>query len=153
MPASTFRPTNPTSLMAKMAQKVMRLYQMMQTKQRNMKSYNQSARPLVYFDGCCGFCSGFVNFIVKTSKARQTINFMPYQAVTSTAPEELLLIDSTSIHEAGKAAVKVLFYAGGIFRFFGMLLQIVPEKLLNTLYYSFARNRYRWFGQTTCTVG
>lgn len=117
-----------------------------------MKTDINTTKPIVYYDGQCGFCSGFIKFLMKTSKAEQRICFLPYQLVSDTIPGELMMVDSATFFEAGKAAIKVLYYSRGIFRITAILLKLLPPKLIDKLYYLFARYRYQWFGQTSCAI-
>ncbi|MCG8579355.1 MAG: DCC1-like thiol-disulfide oxidoreductase family protein [Bacteroidales bacterium] len=117
-----------------------------------MNTDKHITKPIVYFDGQCGFCNSFVRLLTKASGAEQKLNLIPYQLVTNTVPGELMIIGHNSITEAGRAAVKVLFYSGGIFTIFALILKLIPDKTLDKLYYKFARNRYRWFSQTSCST-
>lgn len=117
-----------------------------------METDKYITKPIVYYDGQCGFCTSFVRFLIQTSKAEQRLSFIPYQVVTASVPGELMVVWSNTFSEAGKAAIKVLNDTGGIFKIPAFILKLFPGKLLDKLYYSFARNRYRWFGQSSCVI-
>ncbi|WP_430815800.1 DCC1-like thiol-disulfide oxidoreductase family protein [Carboxylicivirga sp. RSCT41] len=117
-----------------------------------MATDNYIEKPIVYYDGQCSFCHSFVRLLSRASKAEHKLNLLPYQLVTNTVPVELMLVSNNSITEAGMAALKVLHISGGVFKIAALLLKLLPAKTLNNLYYAFARNRYRLFGQTSCPI-
>jgi predicted DCC family thiol-disulfide oxidoreductase YuxK len=117
-----------------------------------METDKHIANPIVYYDGECGFCNSFVRFLKRTSKAKRRLLFIPYQAVVTSVPGELLIVDTNSSFEAGNAAIQILYYAGGMFKIPAIILLLFPTNTLDIIYYYFAKNRYRWFGRVSCTI-
>ena len=110
---------------------------------------------IVYFDGYCGLCDRFVQFVLRRDR-RARYRFAPLQGSTA---RELLppgLDPETSqtviLEEGGRfrirsdAALAVLAGLGGAWRLVG-LLRIVPRPLRDAVYDLVARNRTRWFGR------
>ncbi|MBK3518179.1 thiol-disulfide oxidoreductase DCC family protein [Carboxylicivirga marina] len=115
-----------------------------------MKAVKTTDLPIIYYDGQCGFCLGFVSFLRKHSRADRKVNFIPFQLVSRSIGDELLLIHHSKTQMAGEAAISLLYLTGGLWTIAAILAKLIPKKILNKLYYKFARNRYRWFGKTAC---
>ncbi len=111
-------------------------------------------RNVVFFDGICHLCNGFVDAVITRDTAHAYL-FAPLQG--STAEEVLPLkdredLDSVVYYESGKlyyrsaAILKILTGLGGVYKFAG-LAWIIPGPLRDVLYKLIAKNRYAWFGQ------
>lgn len=107
--------------------------------------------PIAYYDGRCNFCFGLVQQLQKFNLDRK-VNLIPFQLVSSKVPEELLIISNSESYEADKALIKLLKLMGGLFYLPAFILMLLPPFLLKKLYYALARNRYQWFGTTSCTI-
>jgi len=114
-------------------------------------SASDSYMPIVYYDGYCGFCNTLITWL-KRRGADKKVHLIPFQFVSNNATNELILVISGKYLEAGVAVHQLALYLGGWFKIPGAILGLFPTKLLNRLYYSFAANRYRWFGKTTCAI-
>ncbi|MDE1171300.1 MAG: DCC1-like thiol-disulfide oxidoreductase family protein [Verrucomicrobium sp.] len=127
---------------------------------------------VVYFDGVCNLCNGFVDFLVRRDRARR-LRYAPQQGPTYAALRvrhpELPLPESggrstenvvTVVTENGgeriyhasdavRAALAELPGGWGLLRLFG----IVPRFLRDGVYKVIARNRYKLFGKReTCRL-
>lgn len=111
---------------------------------------------ILLFDGVCNFCNGSVQFIIKRDQAA----YFRFASIQSEAGQELLAqynipteVDSVILIERGRAytestaALKVCRQLDGAWKLFSVLL-IVPPFIRNVFYRLFAKNRYRFFGQT-----
>jgi predicted DCC family thiol-disulfide oxidoreductase YuxK len=112
-------------------------------------------RPVVFFDGVCGFCNSWVDFLLSRDPDGQLM-FAPLQGVTA---EQLL----TARHRAElsslvfwtpqgcyrqtAAVVRILWTLGGLWALWGSLLWLVPLPLRDLGYVLVARNRYRLGGK------
>jgi predicted DCC family thiol-disulfide oxidoreductase YuxK len=109
---------------------------------------------IIFFDGVCGLCNGFVDFIIKIDK-KQVFSFSPLQGAyaSSTLPQKMtqdlssvvLLIDG-KIYIKSEAVQKILTEIGGVWglaRFF----ILIPRSIQNYLYDQIAKNRYHFFGK------
>ena len=111
---------------------------------------------LVLFDGVCGLCNGFVDFLLpRDREAALLFGALQSEAgrkalrdvgLPDTTPETLVVIDE------GRAYVE----STGALRLFGRLpwpwralgwLRVVPRPLRDAVYRFVARNRYGWFGK------
>jgi predicted DCC family thiol-disulfide oxidoreductase YuxK len=117
--------------------------------------------PVVYFDGVCGLCNHFVNFVLKHDRVGQ-IRFAPLQgelAAQRLPQSDTENISSVVVEQAGNvfrystAVVHVFLAMGGGWRILGRLLWCVPRPLRDIGYRFIGRNRYRMFGRKeTCRL-
>ena len=119
-----------------------------------------NAPPVIYFDGYCGLCNGFVDFVLARDRARR-FRFAPLQGTTARArfgdpgdvdPTTILLEEEGTVFERSTAALRIIAALGGIWRLAG-LLRLVPRFIRDAVYDWVARNRYGWFGKRdTCRL-
>jgi predicted DCC family thiol-disulfide oxidoreductase YuxK len=117
--------------------------------------------PVIFFDGICGLCNHWVDFVVARDRQRQ-FRFAPLQGETARdwlhlTPDEALssviLCDGTGIHRKSDAVWRIFARLGGVWLIAGGLLRIIPRPLRTWGYDFVARHRYRWFGQKqTCRL-
>lgn len=109
---------------------------------------------IIYFDGVCGLCNGFVDFIMKIDR-RAVFKFSPLQsehAKTSLPKEYTENLDSVVVQIDGKtfqkskAVFAVMKKLGGVWAIAGVV-GFLPEGLLNKGYDLVAENRYKVFGK------
>lgn len=115
---------------------------------------------VIFFDGVCGLCNGFVDFIMKIDKSRQ-FQFSPLQsefAQQNLPPEWTQDLKSVVLKTDGEilvktdAVIKVLTTIGGIWSL-AVIGKWIPLFIRNWLYDSVALNRYRLFGKKdTCRL-
>lgn len=115
---------------------------------------------IIFFDGVCGLCNGFVDFVMAVDKD-QKFKFSPLQSefAQKNLPHEMTAnLDSVVFLKNGKsfrksqAVIKILEEIGGIWKLakFG---KVLPESILNDTYDIVAQNRYKIFGKKeTCRL-
>ncbi len=111
--------------------------------------------PILFFDGVCGLCNRFVDFVLRADR-RRTLRFAPLQGETARQygiprpPDpldwSLLYLDEHGLHDQSDATLEVLRRLGGGWRV-ASLLRLVPRPVRNRAYRFVARRRYRWFGR------
>lgn len=136
----------------------------------NAAVISEADRPtnVVFFDGVCGLCNRFVDFVL--SRDRQgAIRFAPLQGETARrgvrgegrgassetrSLDTIVWLDSSSREFVrSAAAVRVLWRLGGVWSLIGWLLWLIPRPLRDVGYRLVAANRYRWFGKKeTCRL-
>lgn len=105
---------------------------------------------VVFFDGLCGLCSEFIDFVIKIDK-RSRFKFSPLQSAfaLNNLPQSLtrdlstvvIIIDGRTYTKA--LAVLHLFHqVGGPWKIIA-LLRYLPKAILNFGYDVIAKNRYR----------
>ncbi len=115
---------------------------------------------VIFFDGVCGLCNGFVDFIMKIDREGK-FKFSPLQseyARTTLPPEFTANLDSVVVQMDGKtlrkskAVFAVLKKLGGVWGVAGVL-GVLPEGFLNKAYDLVAEHRYKIFGKKeTCRL-
>lgn len=115
---------------------------------------------VIFFDGYCGLCNGFVDFVMSIDK-EEKFKFSPLQsdfAQKNLPPEMTANLDSVVFLKQGKtyrkskAVIRILEDMGGIWKF-ATIGKVMPEKLLNSAYDLVAKNRYKLFGKKeTCRL-
>jgi predicted DCC family thiol-disulfide oxidoreductase YuxK len=115
---------------------------------------------IIFFDGYCGLCNGFVDFILKFDK-NAVFKFSPLQSefaktkLNQSDVEDLksvvVLINDKTYRKA-EAALKALAELGWPWKIL-LIFSLLPEKVLNLFYDLIAANRYRIFGKReTCRI-
>lgn len=110
--------------------------------------------PIVFFDGYCGLCNGFVDFVMARDH-KKIFRFATLQGATAArllTKDEVEKFDSVVvfIHDSkyrkSQAVLEVFKTLGGgwkLLSYFGFL----PPALLDFFYDIIAKNRYAWFGK------
>ena len=119
-----------------------------------------SERPIIFFDGHCGLCSGFVNFAMRRDD-NQRLTFAPLQGATAEQklPADDRNVDSVIFFESGRvqkrsaAVVAALKTIGGVWSLVAAVLWLIPGPLRDLGYRIVAANRFRFFGRSdTCRM-
>jgi predicted DCC family thiol-disulfide oxidoreductase YuxK len=118
-------------------------------------------RPVIFFDGVCGLCNAWIDFVVARDKTR-VFRFGPLQGETArewlNLPldggfDSVMLVDSTGIYHKSDAVWRILARLPGPWRLIAGLLRVIPRPIRNWGYAFVARHRYRWFGKKeTCRL-
>ena len=126
------------------------------------------SHPILLYDGVCGLCNRFVQFVLRRDPnatfrfawlqsapaarilarhgANPTDLDTVYVVVNHDLPDEYLLSRS-------EAVLFVLRLLGGLWRPTASLLQLLPKFLRDAAYNTVARHRYRIFGRSeVCTL-
>lgn len=121
---------------------------------------NPKQSGIVFFDGICGLCNGFIDFLLVKDK-NDVFVYAPLQG--ETAQKKLSKKDLENIHtiiylEGDKtyyqsdAVFKILDGLGGLWKLF-IVLKIVPKFIRDHIYNFIAKHRYKWFGKKdTCRL-
>jgi predicted DCC family thiol-disulfide oxidoreductase YuxK len=121
---------------------------------------NQSDKPIIFFDGVCGLCSGIVDFVMAIDK-KGVHMFTPIQGETA---QELLTaqerhdLDSIVVYQNGRklkksvAVFQIFKNIGGVWSLLGAL-SILPVFISDAGYNLVAKYRYKLFGKKeTCRI-
>lgn len=112
-------------------------------------------RQVLFFDGLCNLCDGFVRFIVERNKANKfyIASIQSNTAKTYLSADEIahlstvIFVDRNGIkYYKSRAVFKVLAELGGIYAAFAWL-RFLPAGMTNRIYDWVAKNRYKWFGK------
>jgi predicted DCC family thiol-disulfide oxidoreductase YuxK len=121
-----------------------------------------SSNPIILYDGICGLCNRFVQFVLKRDR-KDRFRFAALQSNFARDtlrrhghnPELLdtvyLVLDYRQPNERllarNDAATAVLEELGGVWRVWAKLLELLPRAFRDWRYNLVARNRYRIFGK------
>ena len=121
------------------------------------------SEPVLLYDGTCGFCSGFVQFVLRRDR-KATLKFAPldgeFAARVRVAFPEIARVDSVVWVDAGMrrvlvrsdAALRVARYLGGGWRL-AAACAIVPRSIRDRIYDLVARHRHHIAARATeCLV-
>jgi predicted DCC family thiol-disulfide oxidoreductase YuxK len=104
---------------------------------------------IVFFDGYCGLCNGFVDFLLACNK---NIYFSPLQGETAKRMQikvnnkSIIFLCNGKLYKESEAIINIFISMGGIWKF-AMIAKIVPVILRDLVYKFIATNRYKWFGK------
>jgi len=119
------------------------------------ESKEDTARPVVFFDGVCGLCNATVDFFLKRDREGRFL-FSPLQGETAKErlePEIVEDVSSVVLQVGGKtyrhssAVARMLWRLGGFWSFTGACLWLVPWPVRHLGYKLVAKFRYRLFGR------
>ena len=119
----------------------------------------ENSQSVVFFDGVCNLCNGFVNFLMER-KAPMAYASLQGTTAQRMLPRELREELSSVVYfregeylVRGKAITAIFKDLGGIYRFFGVALGALPGSLIDFMYESLAKKRYGLFGKRdTCRL-
>ena len=122
-----------------------------------MQPMNQKNRsPIVFFDGVCGLCNRFVQFLLAIDKRRifkvATLQGAAAKLHLSVDLREnltsLVVVTRDGIVLTKSRAVLAVFREiGGAWGLVYFLVSWIPPIILDRLYNTVAAHRYRWFGK------
>lgn len=110
--------------------------------------------PVIFFDGVCGLCNGFVDFVIQADK-KQFFKFSPLQSefakenLTESDIKELksvVLKMNGKTYRKSEAVFEVFKILGGGWRVLSWF-KILPQPIRNQGYDLVAKHRYRIFGK------
>ena len=113
-------------------------------------------KKIIFYDGHCNLCNGFVNAIIKLDKksiflfaplnGNHAKNLLKKNKIKNTTIDSVVLFNNNSISYKSKAVIEILISLGGIYRVL-VMTKIIPRAILDWLYDIVAKNRYSWFGK------
>lgn len=124
---------------------------------RWLKPTLSELRPIIFYDGVCGLCDKFVQWMLKQDP-EGIFMFAPLQGQTATQTlgtnlhnelKSIVFYDQKKrkAYKRSTAVVRILFGLGGLWKILGILLWLIPLPLRNLGYDLVAANRYEWFGK------
>ena len=110
---------------------------------------------IVYFDGVCTLCNHCADFIVQrgSSEVFALTSLQGETAKKRLPPKYQDNLDSVIVEHKGifythgDGAIYILKYLPKPWSYVGILLSILPKKLLHSLYLYVASRRYKLFGK------
>lgn len=113
-------------------------------------------KAILFFDGVCNLCNGFVQFVITRDKkgyfsfaALQSEIGQEYMQKAGMSVEELntvILYEEGKFYTHSDVALRVVRNLTGLWPLFGVFW-VVPKPIRDFIYNWIARNRYKWFGK------
>ncbi len=134
---------------------------------RGTATLDSVAHPIILYDGVCGLCNRFVQFVLKRDHAAQfrftalqgeiAAGILSRHNQNSTALDTLYVLvplpgpagtESTeSLFARSDAVISILRALGGIWPLAALALRLIPRPIRDWGYDLLARHRYRIFGR------
>lgn len=119
---------------------------------------NNAPKQIIFFDGVCHLCNGFVDFVILRDKKRQFL-YAPIQGPTyskllnrANTPEAIFFWQDGKISERSTAVLKILSQLPGPWKLSAVFF-IIPRFIRDLIYNYIAAKRYLWFGKSeTCRI-
>lgn len=111
-----------------------------------------TARETIYYDGVCGLCHRFVQFVMARDE-REQFDFLPLSRLSeverSSLPDSVVVrrADEDRMLVKSEAALHVFRKLGGIWGVFAIAGRAFPRWLRDWVYDRIAANRYALFGK------
>lgn len=117
-------------------------------------------RRIIFFDGICPLCNGFVDFVIKHDRQGLFLfsSLQSDYAKKSLPPsyqslDTIILQENEKIFSKSAAVLRVLFQLGGFWNTLAILCSIIPQFLRDHIYDLIAKNRYSfWEQKETCRL-
>jgi len=122
---------------------------------------NEPGKPIVLFDGVCGLCDRFVQFVIRHDR-EGIVRFAPLQSELAKdllrgagLPVEglsfIVVIEGKNSFIKSAAVLEIFRYLPGVWSTFAML-RYIPFAISDVVYDLTARNRYALFGKYDACV-
>ena len=114
------------------------------------------AHPIIFYDGVCNLCNGFVNFVIKSDK-QSKVRFGALQNDAGKTIREHLSMTGeintvvgmhNGIVYTHSDVLRVVAKSLGGAWLLILPFYIVPKGLRDIIYNYIAKNRYKWFGKS-----
>ncbi len=115
---------------------------------------------IIYFDGVCNLCNGFVDFVIR----QDSMNKFYFASLQGTTAQKELSIQDLGldtvilsidgvVSKKSQAVLIIFNELGPFFKIISLLGNCLPTVACDLIYDFVAKNRYRFFGQKeTCRV-
>jgi len=111
---------------------------------------------IVYYDGVCGLCDGFVELLVKLDKNKK-LKFSSLQGKSGRSLLNKLNLDleefdtvlfkvNDQVYTKSTAVFKIINSIGGIIKLF-LVFNLLPRRFNDWIYSKVAKNRFKIFGK------
>jgi predicted DCC family thiol-disulfide oxidoreductase YuxK len=111
---------------------------------------------IVYYDGVCGLCDGFVELLVKLDKNKK-LKFSSLQGKSGRSLLNKLNLDleefdtvlfkvNDQVYTKSTAVFKIINSIGGIIKLF-LVFNLLPRRFNDWIYSKIAKNRFKIFGK------
>lgn len=117
----------------------------------------QQPKNILFFDGECNLCNGFVDFLIKRLK-KSTLYFASLQGpqakeylAAANQLDSVVYLRRGKLYKESDAAIYALSDLSRPWSLIRVLF-VLPRAIRDAAYRYVARHRYNWFGKQSCRV-
>ncbi|MBY0553549.1 DCC1-like thiol-disulfide oxidoreductase family protein [bacterium] len=110
---------------------------------------------IIFFDGMCLLCNGFINYVFNNDKNRyfKYASLQSKSAAKMLSPVDLSLdtviyIEDNQTYKQSTAVLRIMFHLGGIWSILSVIFAVIPTPIRDFFYKLVARSRYSIFGKS-----
>ncbi|HTX19786.1 MAG TPA: thiol-disulfide oxidoreductase DCC family protein [Bacteroidota bacterium] len=122
---------------------------------------NEPGKPIVLYDGVCGLCDRFVQFVIRHDR-EGVVRFAPLQSgvakellrgagLSQEGLSFIVVIEGKNSFIKSAAVLEIFRFLPGLWRTLAML-RYIPAAISDVVYDLTARNRYALFGKYDACV-
>lgn len=108
---------------------------------------------IVFFDGVCNLCNGFVNFLIAKSSGKN-IFFSTLQGQTAQKQlsvqqrqlDSVVFLKAQNFYEKSDAILMIFKELGGFWKCF-LVFKLIPKRIRDLIYNQISQHRYSIFGK------
>jgi predicted DCC family thiol-disulfide oxidoreductase YuxK len=113
----------------------------------------RSGMAILFFDGVCNLCNGFVDWLIRHDR-RRIFRYSPLQGETAAGlnaimeerPDSIVLLDGGRAYVRSEAVIRIFENLGGFWKIV-VVIKIVPVFMRDAAYDCIAARRYAIFGR------
>ncbi len=124
---------------------------------------HHSRKKIVFFDGVCNLCNGFVNFVMKHNQNRDIFycslqselaqDILAAKSVDLTSLSTIFFLAEDELYSESDAIRKIAQNLDGWPKVLGWAIAIFPKSISNYFYRKISGSRYKIFGKNeSCRV-
>lgn len=116
----------------------------------------QQNQPIIFFDGVCNLCNGFVQFVINRDpkaifkfaslQSEEAALYLKDSGYDLEKLATVVLLENGKIYTKSTAALRILKGLSGGWPLL-YAAQVIPSFFRNKIYDLIAANRYKWFGK------
>ena len=119
---------------------------------------------IIFFDGICNLCNGFVDFMITRDTSRQFMYaslqdekshdvLAEYGEEFSGEISTVILLHEGKLYKKSEAVGKIFKTLGGVWGIISIIIRIVPTSISDYIYDFISSRRYRLLGKrSTCRI-
>ena len=120
-------------------------------------------RKIVFFDGVCNLCNGFIDFVMKHNQSQDIFycslqskfaeEILTARSVDLTSLSTIFFLQEDQLYSESDAIRKIAQNLDGWPKVLGSVISLFPKRIRNWVYGMISKNRYYLFGQNeSCRV-
>ncbi|NMB81613.1 MAG: DUF393 domain-containing protein [Ignavibacteria bacterium] len=113
-------------------------------------------KPIIFFDGNCNLCNGFVRFLIRIDK-KKIFRYLSLNSKTALQLPQLkeylippfqtvILYQKNNLFTQSDAVIEIISQLNYPWKFF-WIITFIPKKIRDWFYKIISRNRYKIFGR------